>query len=355
LTVSDSLHSPVLRELIDCIDDIVLILDSGLHIVIANRAAAVSFGYSVREISMKHFFPLLKPEKRKEMGKFIRGTKERRGGEAVFLKRSFKEISLRFSLSPLGNVGGKPWGYLLVGRSKAEEDPVRIADYLSNGLVERMLKGSADPLFIVDGTSRTVLDCNQTALAVFGFTREELVGWRLLSHAVSEKERERNEALMARADKAYAKTGIFQERLLFPRKNGPALPCEFLGLPFFNSDGSVAFIIAMLFDRSSEEDREAELANILNRVNDLAADLAAAAKHSTDGETTRLSALGFTPRQIEIARLVAMGASSKDIGFRLGIAESTVRNHLSVMFRKLGVASRVSFMHVLTEQRIRIA
>jgi DNA-binding CsgD family transcriptional regulator len=242
-----------------------------------------------------------------------------------------------------------------VGRLTEEVDPSRAADP-SNGLAERMLKGFAEPVFVIDGPSRTVMSCNDAALAAFGFTLDEFVGRRLFDHASSEEERRRYDSLMARADEVYATSGVFQERILFSNKSGVALPCDIVGLPFFRPDASLALIIAMLFDRSREEEGRCEIAGLVGRVNELAAELSSRLSRYTETiATTCLSDLGFTRRQVEIARLVALGASSKDIGFRLGIAESTVKNHLSVMYRKLGAASKICFMHALAERRIRIA
>lgn len=353
--IDGSSISAMFNELADCIEELVLVFDARLRVIMANRRALVLLGYSESDLGAMRLTLLLEKGERRAMHGFVQGTEERRSGETTFLTQSRHKIRVRFSLSLLTARGGSTRYYLFVGNPLDDKSESRIATTVPNGLAERMLRGFADPLFIIDGRSRTVLDCNSSALAVLGYSREELIGWRLLGHAVSEEERKHNKALMERADKAYATSGIFQERLLFHRKKGPALPCDFIGLPFFNADGSLSFVIALLFDRSSEEDREAELGLLLDRAKGLASDLAAIVNCPAGGETRRLSALGFTPRQVEIARLVAMGASSKDIGFRLGIAESTVRNHLAAMFRKLGVDSRMSFMHVLTEQRIRIA
>jgi DNA-binding NarL/FixJ family response regulator len=111
----------------------------------------------------------------------------------------------------------------------------------------------------------------------------------------------------------------------------------------------------MLFDRSLEEDCEAELMSVIGRVGAFADELAEVAKrHSKPGSVRSISDLGFTPRQIEISRLVVRGDSSKDIAFQLGIVESTVKYHLSAIFQKLGVASRIEFVHKLSEQRLRI-
>jgi DNA-binding NarL/FixJ family response regulator len=53
-----------------------------------------------------------------------------------------------------------------------------------------------------------------------------------------------------------------------------------------------------------------------------------------------LTALELSLRQLEVLRLVAEGKSNKQIGRELALAESTVKSHVLMIFRKLGVASR---------------
>lgn len=49
---------------------------------------------------------------------------------------------------------------------------------------------------------------------------------------------------------------------------------------------------------------------------------------------------GLTPRQQEIATLLMNGHPNKEIGMRLGLAEITVKTHLTAIFRLLGVVNR---------------
>jgi DNA-binding NarL/FixJ family response regulator len=51
---------------------------------------------------------------------------------------------------------------------------------------------------------------------------------------------------------------------------------------------------------------------------------------------------GLTRRESDVLRLVASGASNRDVGERLWISEATVRRHLANIFRKLGVGSRTA-------------
>lgn len=49
----------------------------------------------------------------------------------------------------------------------------------------------------------------------------------------------------------------------------------------------------------------------------------------------------LTARQNDILELLATGASNKEIALSMGISPATVKNHLEVLFEKLGVSNRV--------------
>lgn len=50
---------------------------------------------------------------------------------------------------------------------------------------------------------------------------------------------------------------------------------------------------------------------------------------------------GLSHREREIVAAVARGLSNRDIASATGIAQQTVKNHLSSIFQKLNVRSRV--------------
>jgi DNA-binding NarL/FixJ family response regulator len=49
----------------------------------------------------------------------------------------------------------------------------------------------------------------------------------------------------------------------------------------------------------------------------------------------------LTPREIEVLRLVATGASNKQIATTLVISEKTARNHVERTYAKIGVSNRI--------------
>jgi DNA-binding NarL/FixJ family response regulator len=59
------------------------------------------------------------------------------------------------------------------------------------------------------------------------------------------------------------------------------------------------------------------------------------------------ASLRLTTRQAEIVALVSRGLSNKEIGLRLGLAEITVKTHLSAVFRALGVTNRTQAVMAL--------
>jgi DNA-binding NarL/FixJ family response regulator len=70
---------------------------------------------------------------------------------------------------------------------------------------------------------------------------------------------------------------------------------------------------------------------------------------STSGSTGRFAVL--TPREAEITRLIAQGASNKHIARHLAITERTVKNHLTMIFRKTGVVDRLKLAILAVRRR----
>ncbi len=52
----------------------------------------------------------------------------------------------------------------------------------------------------------------------------------------------------------------------------------------------------------------------------------------------------LTPMELDVVRLVAEGLGNKDIGARLFISPRTVQTHLTHVYAKLGLASRVQLV-----------
>ena len=54
-----------------------------------------------------------------------------------------------------------------------------------------------------------------------------------------------------------------------------------------------------------------------------------------------LTSLGMTTRQVEVLGLILQGKSNKAIARMLNMAEPTVKNHVTAIFKALGVSNRI--------------
>ena len=65
----------------------------------------------------------------------------------------------------------------------------------------------------------------------------------------------------------------------------------------------------------------------------------------------KLNTERLTPREMEIAELVAKGLTNREIGEKLWITENSVKQALKRMFRKLNVVSRAEMVAILWRDR----
>jgi NarL family two-component system response regulator YdfI len=71
-----------------------------------------------------------------------------------------------------------------------------------------------------------------------------------------------------------------------------------------------------------------------------AADLVVLSPESTAAPAAAQTASVLTPREIEVLGMIAAGLANKEIAYRLGISEHTVKFHVSSLLGKLGAGSR---------------
>lgn len=66
-------------------------------------------------------------------------------------------------------------------------------------------------------------------------------------------------------------------------------------------------------------------------------------------QASTVGTIELTERELEVLQAVARGERSKEIAFRLGITERTVKAHLSSIYSKLGVDSRAGAIAVAAQ------
>lgn len=69
------------------------------------------------------------------------------------------------------------------------------------------------------------------------------------------------------------------------------------------------------------------------------------------GQLTEQTAKRFslTQREQEMATLIAQGLTNKEIAYKLGISEATVRTHIYNLFQKVGAQSRIELLNLLSD------
>jgi len=77
---------------------------------------------------------------------------------------------------------------------------------------------------------------------------------------------------------------------------------------------------------------------------------------SQSNGTTSTKEYGLTPRELDIISKIANGRSNKEVGEEFSISERTVKHHLTNIFGKVGVSSRLQLAlfavnhHLMTDQ-----
>jgi len=76
------------------------------------------------------------------------------------------------------------------------------------------------------------------------------------------------------------------------------------------------------------------------------------AVNSDESESINKNSSIFTDRQIQILKLLSDGYSNKDIAQVLDVTESTVKSHISLLFKSLGVKNRTACVQKGIEQSL---
>lgn len=110
------------------------------------------------------------------------------------------------------------------------------------------------------------------------------------------------------------------------------------------SDGQLVGLVGCRRDRSMPALDAENLAHLSAICLHLSVYTATVRHRNKVNSELRLESNLLTPRQLEIARLVALGRKNAGIGREIWITEHTVKQALKRMFCKLGVLSRTEML-----------
>jgi PAS domain-containing protein/DNA-binding CsgD family transcriptional regulator len=344
--------------LLDETNDIVLVVDGYFRICESSRIAQALLGLKPQGQRGPSLSALLSE---KDDGSLLealaslRKTDKEACVESSLRSQDGGYLKVRLTLRALPE-GGKPSSreknrILLVGgrhdSMSGDGDSGRFGP-----LVARVLRGCADPVFVLDMARLTILKCNERAIAAFGWKRDELVGapFDMLSEGGTF-----TDDFLNASQFAYATSGVFQSRLRLKRKDGGFLACVCTNIALFGESGLIENILCILRDRSDEERRKAELGQLVAEAAAISSRLeSAASRYLGSTSRPRLSERGLSRRHIEIIDRVASGLTTKAIARELRIAEATVKSHLTVIYRKLEVRSRTELLRYIHDNDYKI-
>ena len=75
-------------------------------------------------------------------------------------------------------------------------------------------------------------------------------------------------------------------------------------------------------------------------------------KTSIKKETASQTESVFTERELEVLQLASLGERNKEIAFKLGITERTVKAHLQSIYQKFGVDSRAAAVAIAAQKEL---
>ena len=93
---------------------------------------------------------------------------------------------------------------------------------------------------------------------------------------------------------------------------------------------------------SAHVDKSAPISEVLQAIRESAdKPLSFTARRMTESITAKNRAIGLTPRELEILEKLPTGDTVQEIAGQLFVTESTVKTHLSAVYKKLGATNRV--------------
>lgn len=207
---------------------------------------------------------------------------------------------------------------------------------------------SSVPIMISDACSRTIIGVSLGIERLFGWTSEEVRG-RSTSSIYMDGDYFMK--MGKKAEESYRKQGFFAGTVQVLRKDGNATQCAFLNMPLFDGQAEEAtWILTFIDEHSHEWKRQQDIERLAEAARELAEDLRQVSGESVAIWNSIIRLGGLSSRQKEIIVLIKDGFSTKQIAERLGLTESTVKNHLSSAYKKIGVKSRTELVRNLYQK-----
>lgn len=241
------------------------------------------------------------------------------------------------------------WGRQAASPMTVEEGPLQTREEPRYCLSPHLdISRSSVPIMISDAHTRTILAVSPGIERLFGWTSEEVLG-RSTSSIYMDGEYFRK--VGKKAEESYQKQGFLAGTAQVLRKDGNATQCSFLNMPLYGGQAKEpTWILTFIDEHIREWKRQQDIERLAEAARELADDLRQVSGESVAIWNSIIKLGGLSSRQKEIIFLVKDGSSTKQIAERLGLTESTVKNHLSSAYKKIGVKSRTELVRNLYQK-----
>lgn len=210
------------------------------------------------------------------------------------------------------------------------------------GDITELVDGAGDPALAVDGSHR-IIAWNRAAEELLDYRAGEVLG-RDCGQVLAGRNGDGHvvcNALCPFRLAVHREARLAALELQVRRKDGRAVWVRMASIIL---TGGEPCVIHILHDITDDRNREAFVRQVLQAASSLSADPPRAPAH---GPPVLLS-----PRETEILRLLATGASTRSIAEALCISPATVRNHIQQIMHSLHAHSRLEAVIKALQRRI---
>ena len=341
--------------LLNEIQDYVFLTTEKFKIIIANYHASSLFGRSESLISGCYLSKILTRESVSRCDTIFRSL--RNDGETMNIQLTLTDYTgcerdFTANIQYLSLEGKDNYNLLFILRDRSGTNANHQHYIDPEHQIKRLLQGYSDSVMLIDFKSSLIRNCNQAAEIMFGYSREEIIGRSPQFLICSE---DKANKIISENKKAYSSVGYYQGKILCKKKNGSQFMTLSTNIPLFNNNNKLEYIIAITRDITNWEKSMNNIFHYAEQSKQLMEKLCDSINPlKTEDSSINLSELGFSERQISIAAMLLSGEPTKKIAAQLNISESSVKRHLSIMYRRAQVFSRVEFVKFIHDGQIRI-
>lgn len=336
-------------------DEIILVVSEDMGLLKASLPARQVFGARLDRHGRHGIMDLLDPPSREIVAK-LNGAM-RLDGEVFSLRLGYIEYNgataeymtkIRYLRPSQGSHGFR---LFFLGERNPKSKP-RLSDVNVEYTLGRFLMGVSDSVLLIDFKKRAIVDCNAGAEFLFGYSREEIIGRspQFLSASEADSIRQAKASFVA-----YEKAGFYQDRIVCKKKNGTLFLTLATNIAFFDSEKRLAYILAMNRDITESFDNIQAISRLSDQALGLLNRIAGIIEPMKMVDfRPSLTEMGYSKRRIQIISRIVSGEPTKAIAFSLKLSESSIKAHLTEIYKKVGVSSRVEFLKYVHDHHVKL-